>query len=233
MNIGFSAPVNYWGTIVGLTPKSSNRPGTQMVVTAQDAMNDVIAFDRFGGVLNPVVEYAVTAAFANANNVLALGKVFTYENGGVSTKIMMTEVAVRTSAGNPPTVTISGVQVEPEASTKRTYPITLNLSPRSKAQDVAGAFTLSGNVYFQSVDTVYAVDPIVQTRHGWPVVHDLANGRVDVNATFVQPAGGGTWGKSDGFDVFMTGDENRQDAEYVTRNISSIKYLTGTDVTQS
>ncbi len=225
---GFSAPINYWGTIAGLTPKSSSRGGSHSVATAANALADVVAFDRIGGTLNPTVEFAVTAAFTNQNTPILLGKVVEYTVNNVTSKLMITQVVVRTAAGTPPTITVSGVQVENGATTKRTYPVAMSVAPRSKAQDVATAFSLA-SVSLNSCETTFSIEPVVQTIGGWPAVHDVTNGKVEAVATIIQATSGGSWGKSDGFDVFMLGDENRQDAAYISRNITSIKYLSGTD----
>jgi len=226
-NSGFSAPIDYWGGFSGLVAKSSESGYNASVVTAKNAKGDTIAFDRIGGIINPSVEYALTAAFENANNVLALGKVVSYTVSSTTRKLMMTQVVVKTVAGEPPTITVSGVQVENSATTKRTYPVAFQVVPRSKAQDVAGAFDVS--IPLHSVETVFAIDPVVATIGGWPTAHDLNNGRIEANATLIQAVAGGTWDKSEDFDALILGDESRQDASYISRNLSAIKYLTGVD----
>ena len=59
-NAGFSAPVNYWGSIDGLTPKSSSDGKTSSVAEAPNEYGDTAAHDVFGEVLAPSTEYAVT-----------------------------------------------------------------------------------------------------------------------------------------------------------------------------
>ena len=78
MNNGFSAPVNYWGTIDGLTPKSSNDGKTSSVAEAPNEYGDTAAHDVYGEVLAPSTEYAVTGDVKNVTNgtlsVSSLGK---------------------------------------------------------------------------------------------------------------------------------------------------------------
>lgn len=226
-NNGFSAPVNYWGTITGLIPKSSNDGYNPSLVTARNAKGDTVAFDRVGGVLAPTVEYAIAAEFENENNVIALGKVVSYVNGSITQKLMMTQVVAVTQAGSPPILRISGVQVENTAETKRTYPVAIHILPRSKAQDVAGAFNVS--VPLNSVETTYSVEAAVPTIGGWPAAHDLGNGKIEANATAIRPFTGGTYDKSNDFDLFMLGEASHPDAGYITRPMTAIKYLTGVD----
>ena len=225
---GFSAPTNYWGTITGLTPKSSNKGAQNSVAEAKNAKGDVVASDTFGQTLAPSVDFVVTDDFENTNNVILLGKIFSFEiASGTTRKFMLTQVVVTTSAGTPPTVTISGVQVENAATTKRTYPISLNLSPRSKAQDVAGAFT--GNVKFTQIVTTFSVDPVVQTVGGWPVSSDCANGKVEVAGSFVYSSTSQSWGKANGWDTITQVDESAPDGDYIARSLTCTKYLSGTD----
>ena len=46
MNNGFSAPVNYWGTIDGLTPKSSSDGKTSSVAEAPNEYGDTAAHGK-------------------------------------------------------------------------------------------------------------------------------------------------------------------------------------------
>ena len=223
-NNGFSAPVNFWGSISGLTPKSSSDGKTSSVAEAPDEYGDTNAHDVYGEVLNPQTEYAVTDEVDLSD--IVLGSIHTYNT---TKKLMLTQVTVNTQAGNPPTVTISGVEVESGATAKRTYACEGTLTPRSKAQDVAEAFTASNK--FTQINTTFAVDPHVQTVKGVPVASDASHGRIEVQATMTDGAGNGTItaASGGGFTVTASPAETDPDANYVTRAATATKYLTGTE----
>ena len=226
-NAGFSAPVNYWGTINGLTPKSSGDGKTSSVAEAPNEYGDTAAHDVYGEVIAPSTEYAVTGEVDLSQ--IVLGSIHTYGVGGSTKKLMLTNVAISTQAGNPPTVTISGVEVESGATAKRTYALTGTLTPRSKAQDVCGAFTASAN--FTQINTNAAVDPHVQTVGGVPVASDASHGRIEVQATMTDPTGDGdiTAASAGGFTVTASPAETDPDANYITRAATATKYLIGTE----
>ena len=226
-NAGFSAPVNYWGTINGLTPKSSGDGKTSSVAEAPNEYGDTAAHDVYGEVLAPSTEYAVTGEVDLSQ--IVLGSIHTYGSGGSTKKLMLTTVAITTQAGNPPTVTISGVEVESDATAKRTYALTGTLTPRSKAQDVCGAFAAGAN--FTQINTNAAVDPHVQTVGGVPVASDASHGRIEVQATMTDPTGDGaiTAASAGGFTVTAIPAETDPDANYITRAATATKYLIGTE----
>ncbi len=226
-NAGFSAPVNYWGTINGLTPKSSGDGKTSSVAEAPNEYGDTAAHEVYGEVLAPSTEYAVTGEVDLSQ--IVLGSIHTYGVGGSTKKLMLTTVAISTQAGNPPTVTISGVEVESGATAKRTYALTGTLTPRSKAQDVCGAFTASSN--FTQINTNAAVDPHVQTVGGVPVASDASHGRIEVQATMTDPTGDGeiTAASAGGFTVTASPAQTDPDANYITRAATATKYLIGTE----
>ena len=226
-NAGFSAPVNYWGTVNGLTPKSSGDGKTSSVAEAPNEYGDTAAHDVYGEVLAPSTEYAVTGEVDLSQ--IVLGSIHTYGTDGSTKNLMLTTVAISTQAGNPPTVTISGVEVESGATAKRTYALTGTITPRSKAQDVCGAFTASSN--FTQINTNAAVDPHVQTVGGVPVASDASHGRIEVQATMTDPSGDGTItaASAGGFTVTASPAETDPDANYITRAATATKYLIGTE----
>ena len=225
-NAGFSAPKNAWGTIAGLSPKSSEDGRTSSLAEAQNSSGDTSAHDVYGDLLAPSVTYAVVAAIAKTATLISLGEIKTWNNK----KIMPTTVTITTKAGQSPTVTIAGVQVEASATTKRKYDVKIALTPRSKAQDVAEAFTPSDN--FTEFTTVFSVDPHVETVGGVPVASDASHGKCEVKATMVDPAGNGsiTAKTGGGFTVTLLPSENSPDVDYVTHEATATKFLAGTEV---
>ncbi len=227
-NSGFSAPVNYWGSITGLTPKSSSDGKSSSLAEAPNEYGDTAAHDVFGDTLAPSTEFAVTGTVDLSN--IVLGSIHTYNT---TKKLMLTTVAITTQAGNQPTVTISGVEVESGATAPRTYALTGTLTPRSKAQDVFGAFTTSAN--FTQINSTATVDPHVQTVGGTPVASDASHGRIEVQATMTDAAGTGTItaASGGGFTVTALPTENDPDANYITRTATATKFLTGTEASSS
>ena len=223
-NNGFSAPVNFWGSITGLTPKSSNDGKTSSVAEALNKDGDTAAHDVYNEVLNPQTEYAVTDEVDLSD--IVLGSIHSY---GTSKKLMLTQVAINTQAGSPPTVTISGVEVESGASAKRTYALSGTLTPRSKAQDVCGAFTASN--YFTQINTTASVDPHVETVGGVPVASDCTHGKIEVQATMTDPTGAATITAAANTDFTITAAtaETNPDANYQTKAATATKFLTGSD----
>ncbi len=221
-NAGFSAPVNYWGSIAGLTPKSSSDGATSSTAEAPNSYGDTVAHDEYGSVIAPSVEYAVTSDIAASSVLIKLGDVKTYDT---SIKLMPTTVTINTGAGTSPTVTISGVQVESGATAHRTYDVKIALSPRSKAQDVASALTASDK--FTQINTTFSVDPHVETVKGDPVASDASHGRIEVQATMTDYDGAGSIAAGTGFTITSTTAESNPDAGYETKTATVTKFLTG------
>lgn len=225
-NAGFSAPVAYFGSITGLTPKSSSDGKTSSVAEAPNEYGDTVAHDVYGEVLNPSVECAVTDEVDLSD--IELGSIHTVNT---SHKVMLTQVQVNTQAGSPPTVTLSGVEVESGATAKRTYPCSGTLTPRSKSQDVAGAFAASEK--FTSINTTFSVDPHVQTVEGDPVASDCSHGRVEVQGTMTDDDGTGAITAGTGFTITAAEAESDPDAGYQTKTATATKFLTGTEGSSS
>jgi hypothetical protein len=226
-NNGFSAPVNYWGSISGLTPKSSSDGKTSQTAEALNSYGDVVAHDEYGEVLAPSTEYAVTGTVDLSG--ITLGSIHTYGTGTAAKNLMLTTLTITTQAGSPPTVTISGVEVESGATAARTYALTGTLTPRSKAQDVCGALTASDN--YTSITTTASVNSQIATVTGTPVASDAANGRIEVNVTVTDPTGAATItaATAGGFTITTAESTSNPDADYVTHTATATKYLTGTE----
>lgn len=226
-NAGFSAKVNYWSTISGLSPKSSSDGASNSTAEAPDEYGDTKSHDVTATVLAPSTEYAVTGEVDLED--IVLGSIHTFGVGADAKKLMLTQVSVNTQAGQPPTVTISGAEVESTATAKRTYPCAGTLRPRSKSQDVCGAFTASDK--FTTINTTFAVDPHVQTITGVPVSSDASHGRIEVQATMTDGSGDGviSASSSGGFTVTASPAETAPDSNYITRAATATKYLAGTE----
>lgn len=221
-NNGFSAAEEVFGAITGLVAKESSDGATGSVAEAQNQNGDTIAHDEYGNVLAPSVTYAVTD---EVTELPALGSIHEW-NGK---KIILVSAAVSTQAGQPPTVTLSGNQVHATATEKRTYPISLSLKPRCKAQDVAGAFTASDK--FTQIDTTWSVDFVNQTVAGEIVSACVTHGRIEAAATMTDGDGTGaiTASTSGGFTITAPTATNNPDEGYITRTATATKFVVGTE----
>lgn len=219
-NNGFSAAEEIFGSITGLKAKESSDGNSGSVAEAQNEFGDTVATDEYGERCSPSVTYAVTDT---VTTLPALGSIKSWG----SKKIMVTQIAVSTSAGQPPTVTISGEEVPSTLTERRTYAVTCNLAPRCKAQDVAGAFD-SAN-YLTSCNTTYAVDFVNATVAGEIVSACASHGRTEVNATITDPTGSATLTAAQGFVMSSPAAKTAPDEAYVTVTATATKFIVGTE----
>lgn len=227
-NSGFSAAESYFGTIAGLTPKESSDGKTGSVAEAPNAFGDTIAHDEYAQLAAPSTTYAVTAD-VSLSSLPALGSIV-----GSTTKYMVTQVVVNTSAGQPPTVTISGQQVHSGATAKRTYALEGSVVARCKAQDVCGAFTAPGQSAtwdFTSSTTTFSVDFVKQSVGGDIVAACATHGRIEDNVTVTDAGGAATLTAATGWTITAPAAESAPDEGYVTLTATASKFLIGTEVT--
>lgn len=225
-NAGFSAAEEIFGAITGLQAKESSDGMTGSVAEAQNQDGDTIAHDEYAQVMAPSVTYAVNGA---VTSLPALGSIHTYKQN----KIVVTSVVVSTQAGQPPTVTITGNQVHDSATEKRTYAITVNLQPRCKAQDVAGALTADEK--FTQINTTYSADFVNATVGGEIVSACVTHGKIEVAATMTDGDGDGTItaDSSGGFTITSPVAKNCPDEGYIELSATATKFLIGTESSAS
>lgn len=225
MNAGFSAATSYWGSITGLTPKSSQDGATSSLAEAPNSNGDTAYFDVYGEVIAPSTEYAVTGEVDLSN--IVLGSVHTVGDK----KVRLVSVTINTAAGQVPTVTISGEQVESTATAGTTYALTGTLTPRCKAQDVFGA--LAENTAYTQINSTASIDSHIATVGGDPVASCYCHGKIEVNATLTDGAGTQNIeaAQSGGFAITTVESTTAPDAAYITRTAVLTKFLSG--VTES
>ena len=183
-NAGFSAPVEYFGqgssTVIGLKSSTESRDYA-VKVTATDARGDIVARDLAGERISPSAVYNVIAA---GNLSLVLGRVNTVDTDVV----VLLGCDIRTSAASAPEVTLSGesIQTGGTASSTVTLPA-ITLSPRHKAQILAGAFTLTGTGCNLTSCSLSARANITRaTKSGDTVAHDVSGTEIVVSGTVQQ-----------------------------------------------
>ena len=217
-NAGFSAPLSgKFPSVAGLKAKESEAGVASSLATAVNNVGDVVASDVYGETENPSCTFVVeTDADLSA---ISLGSV----TGG----IMLTQVVVTTQAGEHPTVQMSGVKIEEGGSAQRTYPLSGTVKARSKAQDIAGAFSASEKM--TSCTTTFSVQPHMATVKGVPVASDCSDGRCEVNATLTDPDGSATLEPTGSFVVSSAATSTQPDSDYVSVTCTAVKFLTGSE----
>ena len=183
-NAGFSAPVEYFGqelsTVIGLKSSTENRDYA-VKQTATDARGDIVARDVCGERISPSAVYNVIAA---GDLSLVLGSVNTVDTDVV----VLLGCDISTSAASAPEVTLSGesIQTGGTASSTVTLPA-ITLSPRHKAQILAGAFTLTGTGCNLTSCSLSARANITRaTVEGETVAHDVSGCEMVVTGTVQQ-----------------------------------------------
>ena len=183
-NAGFSEPVEYFGqgtsTVIGLKSSTENRDYA-VKVTATDARGDIMARDLAGERISPSGVYNV---IAGGDLSLVLGSVNTV---GTDVVVLL-GCDISTSAASAPEVTLSGesIQAGGTASSTVTLPA-IALSPRHKAQILAGAFTLTGaGCYLTSCSLSARANITRATKSGDTVTHDVSGTEIVVSGTVQQ-----------------------------------------------
>jgi len=184
-NAGFSAPVEYFGqgssTVIGLKSSTENRDYA-VKQTATDERGDIVARDLAGERISPSAVYNVKAA---GDLSLVLGSVNTVDTDVV----VLLGCDISTSAASAPEVTLSGesIQTGGTASSTVTLPA-IALSPRHKAQILAGAFTLTGTgCNLTSCSLSVRANITRATKSGDTVAHDVSGAEIVVSGTVQQP----------------------------------------------
>lgn len=164
----------------------SNSP---LVPIRSDAGMSSMRVDNFNGssqggplLMNPTVTYAVKGQASGIS--VTLGKAFVADTGGY----MITSVTINTAAGQPPTVTVQGVANE-GADAINTYPVSIWLSPRSKAQNLWTAIVLANNQFLTACNLTASCDPVVVFENLIPVASDVVHGKVEISGEVVDTAG--------------------------------------------
>jgi hypothetical protein len=183
-NAGFSAPVEYFGQgsskVIGLKSSTENRDYA-VKQTATDERGDIVARDLAGERISPSAVYNVKAA---GDLSLVLGSVNTVD----ADVVVLLGCDISTSAASAPEVTLSGesIQTGGTASSTVTLPV-IALSPRHKAQILAGAFTLTGAGCDLTACSLSARANLTRaTVEGETVAHDVSGCEMVVTCTIIQ-----------------------------------------------
>ena len=226
---GFSAPVNFFylnATVsAALSPVTSNENKTCSLAESANSFGDTTNCDSFGEVMAPSVDYIVIGELDLSNfslgyivNVPAVGKHF-----------MIVGLTITTQAGQPPRVTVTGVEVEDTAVNLHLCNLSGTLLPRSKAQDICAAFAATN--YLTQVTTTFSIDPHIATKAGAPKFSDASHARVEVSVTMTKPTSGvaSLALGSNGFALSSPITSSNPDGDYITQTATAVKFLACTE----
>jgi len=227
-NAGFSAPVEYFGqgtsTVIGLKSSTEGRDYA-VKQTATDARGDIVARDLAGERISPIGVYNVEAG---GDLSLVLGSVNTV---GTDVVVLL-GCDISTSAASAPEVTLSGesIQTGGTASSTVTLPA-IALSPRHKAQILAGAFTLTGTGCNLTSCSLSARANITRaTVSGNTVAHDVSGAEIVVSGTVQQTgATAPTIGAGAGWDLTTPESKANPDEGYIEWTFEATKAAASTE----
>lgn len=152
--------------------------------TATNERGDIIVRDVSESRDSPSDDFV---CFAAGDLDLDLGAVFTYETSKIA---CLLGINIQTTAGAAPKVTLSGEQLQAAATVTSTIAVgAITLSPRHKAQILAGAFTVSGTGCHLTDCTLDVKANLTRaTADGVTLAHDVSGATLTVTGTVVQSA---------------------------------------------
>lgn len=156
---------------------SENREVGTAEATSDDGF--LVAVEAFGERLTPTCDYVATSN-ATLSSVV-LGSVMTVDN---DKKIALGSVSITTRAGEAPTMTASGSQIENNGTAHCTATLTgINVSHLFHAQDF-GLFTVTGG---QLIDSTLNIEGDIGIAEVDGVIKssDLVGARITVSGTIV------------------------------------------------
>lgn len=227
-NAGFSAPVEYFGqglsTVIDLKSSTENRDYA-VKQTATDERGDIVARDLAGERISPSAVYNVKAA---GDLSLVLGSVNTVETMAV----VLLGCEISTGAATPPEVTLSGESIQSGGAASSTITLpAIALSPRHKAQILAGAFTLTGAGCNLTSCSLSARANITRaTVEGETVAHDVSGCEMVVTGTIIQiGAAAPTIEAGDGWTLTTPKSKANPDEGYIEWTFECSKAVAGAD----
>lgn len=225
-NAGFNNSTDIYSMGSAWKVKSCSMNASISMGECPNSLNDVTHRDTYGERIAPTAEYELVS---DVTTLPPIGTVVTI-NGK---KVAINSITVNTSKGSPVTASVSGVQVESAAVSKRTYSVgTIAISPRHRAQDIIKAYGQTMPATVTSTAVTFSADVTVNEPKGEIEGHDVSNGKVV--ATFTHTSGTG----ADVTAPTMTGNDavvhqpvskTSPENDYVTFECGVTKSLTGTD----
>ena len=206
------------GTTLVLTSATENKSAT--VVQARGANGDIVAEEIVGETSAPSCTYVVKA------DATLTGKKLGFGDGGYA----ITSIAISTSAGAPPSASVSGESVPEDSSHTDCYYEVPAASVKvcHHAQILFAAFTLGGEGCHLT-DASYTVSSSLTkaTKDGETIAYDVSDGKVEASITIVQTgAVVPTLTAGSGWAITSPLTKSEGDAAYATWTATLTKPLT-------
>lgn len=225
-NNGFNAATDIFsmGDDWGVRSANENRSGS--TAECPNSLGDIAYRDQYADRVAPSAEYVLEA---DVDELPDLGTVVTIG----SHKVAINSIVIKTAKGAAPTASVSGVQVNDDATTKRTYSCgTIALSARHRAQDILGLFGQTVPQTITEATYTFTCDITLADPKGTIENFDVSNGKVV--ASFTHTTGDGTTaaapsvsGTTKVVSAPVTKDSPEND--YTTTTYSITDSLTGED----
>ena len=227
-NTGFSTPVDYFGVTGGVECISSNSGTSGNVAEAQQADGSVCAYDTYGEKMSPSCEYLITGTISG---LPALGEVVTCGTGTDAKKIVVTNIAITTAAGDYPKLSISGEEVQSDATSGTTWTVPVSgVSNAPKAQNVGGAFSsLPDTAPVTSLSATYSCEVTTATapdgsNSSEVVAFAVSKGKCEVSASMTLWGGETEPTLATGW-LQQSASESGANEAYNTKELTLVKYL--------
>jgi hypothetical protein len=169
--------VSPFGTILGLKAISTNEGKSNKNYQITDKCGKVAKADTIDTLKKPTCTYSVESDFDLSQIIL----------GGKLGSKVVSNVAITTSAGTPPSVTISGDDFGSATCVDETQQIALSgtIKPDNCAQAIGDTPDSIGTVHLQSCSATYSVtiNPIPGSD-GKTAKYGVAKGQCDINAEY-------------------------------------------------
>lgn len=223
-NAGFNAATDLFSMGSAWKVKSSNLNKSASAAECPNNLGDITHRDAYGEKIAPTAEYELVS---DVDTLPAPGTVISVGTA----KVAISSITIKTTKGAPVTASVSGVQVEAAAVTKRTYSVgTIAISARHRAQDICGLYGNAMPTTVTESSVTFSADITVAEPQGNIVNHDVSNGKMV--ATFTHTCGteveavAPTVSGNDAIvhqPVTKTSPEN----DYITYEVGVTKSLTG------
>lgn len=228
--MAFQPKIDYFGLTSASQVKitDSNENKSAQVATGVDEKGDVRATTMYGIQMAPSCSYVIASAYTFPSVKIGDASISV---AGTTDKFTITNINITTTAGQPPTIEVTGQGIPSAAASHNdcTYTVpSVALEACHHAQRLFDAFTSSygeGN-YLTAANYTVAGDLTTATKDGEIVSFDIANGRIEANVTIVQTGSTAvTCSAGSGFLETSPLTKNDPDGAYPTWTATFTKYL--------
>ena len=210
------------GNILVVLDVNGGEQATNVEAIGEDG--SIVANTVTGEVMNPSATLALKAALTKTLGAWKLGKVSTQG----TKKFALETIDISTSAGSAPSISISGKQVQADATDGCMYSVpAFTLLAKHHAQILFSAFELSGTGCHLITANYHITGTInVVTKDNVPIAFDIVQGKIEVSVTIKQTGETApTLTAGTDFQVTSPLAETNPDADYPTFSATLTCYL--------